>query len=221
MDFGSNTADIRESVFNTINLLTDIESGQCEPEQIVPVKEAPAPQASYSNMMNQEPEEAALSDRFISGIKDKLVDPNKLEKLQNGQGSEFDRFKYQMNKDMMSMKNIIEEQSNTICSLKSHLDSLKMEIGSVGRSAANIAQTAQTQIRQAQQPMNQQPAQMQQPVQQQIVQNPVQAPPQSAPIISAVTGKVMQAGPKEPNPRIGNHTPDSISIEKYFYCGNK
>lgn len=260
----TNTNELRESVFNTLNLISELESP--EPQQSIQSEIPNNVQTSTNVSVNEnsfnippqgQEEEVRLSNTFISGIKDKMLDPSRLERIQNGTASEEEKIKYQMNNDFISMKETIESQSNTIKKLESDLSSLKDEMqnmSSVFQSkimqlqnaannvTANIVPTQTEQPQSVNQPINnvqQQPVE-QQMVSQQMHQNQTMGQTQQMMHQPQMANQTMQQTQpqqpmqmnqqpapqnvvecKEANPRVGNFNSDDVSIEKYFYCGNK
>lgn len=121
MDYGSQgngSDEVRNSIFNTINLINDLESG---------VQRKPAPGGS------QKDKDVSLSDSFVNGIKDKLVDYSRAgrseEKQMAGISSEdFMAFQQKLSTQFAEMQRIISSNESEIRSLKDMISGLKQEI---------------------------------------------------------------------------------------------
>lgn len=201
MDCNTNEEGLRDSVFNTINLLTEIESGDR------------TSQREQGSVANRQEADAGLSNQFVSGIKDKLLDPSKLEKLQNGQASEVEQLKYNMHRNLEQLKTVIDSQNEDIAELKSFIGSLKQELGNLKNAQVQVQQQAQKVMVQqsVEQPAMQQPQSFVQPQMQQphsFEQPQMQQQQRFAPAVSTPV-----------NPRVGHYESADVSIEKYFYCG--
>ncbi len=206
MDFNTNEEGLRDTVFNTINLLTEIES-----------KNGSQGVISDSNFeqkqrATRQEENAQLSSQFVSGIKEKLLDPSKIEQLQQGKGSEIDRLKFNMHKNLEQLKVVIDAQNSDIAELKSFISDLKQEIVQLKNRPAQQPHIQQLQQQQFQQSVVEQEVMQEAPVQQGFQQSQNQ-------VFGQQISQTVSSSPVQANPRVGNYNSSDVSIEKYFYCG--
>ena len=132
MEYGSSqenqSDDVRNTVFNTINLINDLESGNV---------------SSSSQNQGRNNKNVSLSSNFVDGIKDKLVDPSRVEKALNQsreatlQAEKFVQMQDFVSKQIVQIKAIIDSNQNEIKSLKETIVSLRSEIETMNKSNNN------------------------------------------------------------------------------------
>ncbi len=151
-------SELRNSVFNTINLLTAIESGQEEP------KKGPSQQKKDIN----------LSNTFVNGIKDKLLDPEKAMARQQEQKMQVEQVAAAVQQGMQSqveekfsqLYKVIQSQATSMQAMQKELETLKQRVAD--QHSAPAPKPHQHVPAQHHMPQSQ-------PVQQQIHQQPAQA----------------------------------------------
>ena len=224
--------DLRSTVFHTINLLSSIESDNTETDTMKnePSQESEATQALEMSYAHSSPESLAkqsqeenLSEQFVSGIKDKLLDPSKIEKLEQGTGDALEQLRYDFSKKIDALQDYSNRQNSIIQSLQGELASIREQVGQLNRASLS-QQSVQTHAQniQPQQPNLEQdnvsgnqsesnPQQMQQPQGQSAQQALNQSSNQS------VNQSPEQSPAKaEANPRVGNYNSNDVDLMKYF-----
>ncbi len=127
MDSIDKEKHMRDAVFNTINLINDLESDDSQNSSSQSARRSPK-------------EDVVLSDRFVSGIKDKLVDPTKLQSQNNFNNSSLliekhkEEVKSYMEANFMKLKDVIQSQHSEMQSLKQEIASMKSKVLSLESS---------------------------------------------------------------------------------------
>ena len=125
---GNHSDDVRNTVFNTINLINDLESGNT---------------SSSSQSQGRNNKNVSLSSSFVEGIKDKLVDPSRVEKALSQsreatlQTEKFMQMQDFVSKQIVQIKTIIDSNQNEIRSLKETIISLRSEIETMKKNDEN------------------------------------------------------------------------------------
>ncbi len=128
MDYSSREKkpdDVRNSVFNTINLINDLESGGSSPQR---------PSGGRDK-------EVSLSPTFVDGIKDKLVDYSKASKSSVNAIDEeaFSKLRQSMENQLNELKKIIASNQSEISSLKETISSLRGELAEVSKARDSVS----------------------------------------------------------------------------------
>ncbi len=114
MDSQDKSVNLRDTVFNTINLINDMESGQSS-------KSSGAPRNPN--------EEIQLSSTFVDGIKDKMVDPSKLDHKSSADSQvHFEKLKAYFETNLSKFKEVLTSQASKINSLESEIKQLNSRI---------------------------------------------------------------------------------------------
>ena len=128
MDSIDKEKHMRDAVFNTINLINDLESDDSQNSSSQSARRSPK-------------EDVVLSERFVSGIKDKLVDPTKLQSQNtSNDNSNFliekhkEEVKSYMEANFMKLRDVIQSQHSEMQSLKQEIASMKSKIASLDLS---------------------------------------------------------------------------------------
>jgi hypothetical protein len=223
--------DLRDSLFNTINLLNDMEAG-------------------VETQPRDKNKDVELSSTFVNGIKEKLVNPNKvLEKTQDTE--KLNNLQHVMEQQLLEVHKALQSQARVITALKDEIAVLKekqKEEAVVQQPEQPVFHSQEPQQsfvpkeepmfhQEQQQMLSPEPEFMSEPEPSFISQNapppePVQQPvacqtndyvqPQQ-PVAQPAPSPEPQPAPqpKESNPRVGNYNSSDVAIEKYFYFGNK
>lgn len=243
MESPNNSRNVRDNVFNTINLLNDLESG-CP---------------TSSSQVKSKNDEVRLSDTFVNGIKDKMIDPSKIKHDVNK--FEIEDFKEKMKTyleaNLTKFKDVIQSQSSLINSLKQEISTLKLEVSSL-KESKNFSAESGAELHQSQQDYGvysqarDNPAREIQPnlsstgfgnsessgmihSTREPVENGIYSQNQSQYSSSSENSFVANSmnsnsrvesshspvQEKVVNPRVGNYESSDVLIEKYFYYGNK
>lgn len=240
--------DLRDSLFNTINLLNDLEAGVSTPPR-------------------DKNKDIELSSTFVKGIKDKLINTDKPVRSDNGSGVHEEhvlQLKDVFERQLIEVHKALQSQGQIILALKNEIKLLKEEQKNNERSdiekvepfqqqssfqqqsefqpssesQSSFEKSKQPSFGEEQQMLHQQnePVQMSfndepesgfigqsvsQQTQQPIQQQISQPTPQPAVAQPQVQPPQQPQPPKETNPRVGNYNSNDVAIEKFFYFGDK
>ena len=129
----SNPDNLKSSVFNTINLINDIEAGE-----------------TTSKKSQSMQKEVKLSERFVKGVNEKLVDYSKADPRSQNSMTDTEKEHLKQSNDKLQsqiseLKEVISSNDNQIRELRSALENLKSQVASMMDNAQQQPSQSYTQ----------------------------------------------------------------------------
>ena len=125
MESSESSSNLRNTVFNTINLINDLESGNSSQS------------SQKRDSSNQKSKNVSLSDNFVNGIKKKMLYSSKMSDIdnQNNSGYKVDnvsqlknQIKSYLDSNLNSLNEVIKSQASQISDLKDEITILKKQL---------------------------------------------------------------------------------------------